>query len=170
MIREASKFGGNGWLTYDAVFRRNQEGSTTPWNASIHRVYIAGQKEKVIVPCAHCHEIDHSSLECAVLTVLPRPQRVAHDTTSLLERDRTSSAKGKRPTPYPRSRPLCYSWNAGNCKFPGKCGFAHACTFCYGPHPALACRNRGRCGVGTRSHPPSSQGHQKNQETATVHG
>ena len=29
--REASKFGGTGWLTYDAVFRRNYEGSTTPW-------------------------------------------------------------------------------------------------------------------------------------------
>ena len=64
------------------MFRRNQEGSTTPWNAidaSLHQVYIAGQKEKVIVPCAHCHETDNSSLECAVLTVLPRPQQVAHD-------------------------------------------------------------------------------------------
>ena len=46
IVREASKFGGNGWLTYDSVFRRNQEGLSTPWNvldASLHQVYIANQ-------------------------------------------------------------------------------------------------------------------------------
>ena len=26
IVREAGKFGGNGWLTYDSVFRRNHEG------------------------------------------------------------------------------------------------------------------------------------------------
>ena len=30
IVREAGKFGGNGWLTYDSVFRRNQEGLSTP--------------------------------------------------------------------------------------------------------------------------------------------
>ena len=33
IIREASKFGGMGWLTYDAIFRRNQEGLSSPWNS-----------------------------------------------------------------------------------------------------------------------------------------
>ena len=49
VVREASKFGGNGWLTYDAVFRRNHEGPSEPWNtldASLHQVYIANQQEK----------------------------------------------------------------------------------------------------------------------------
>jgi hypothetical protein len=41
IAREASKFGGTGWLTYDTVFRRNREGSSAPWNvidASLHQV------------------------------------------------------------------------------------------------------------------------------------
>ena len=49
IVREASKFGGNGWLTYDAVFRRNQVGLSTPWNyidASLHQVFIANQQGK----------------------------------------------------------------------------------------------------------------------------
>ena len=62
IVREASKFGGNGWLTYDAVFRRNQEGLSTPWNyidASLHQVFITNQQGKVVVPCKHCYEVDH---------------------------------------------------------------------------------------------------------------
>ena len=46
IVREAGKFWGNGWLTYDSVFRRNQEGLSAPWNvldASLHQVYIANQ-------------------------------------------------------------------------------------------------------------------------------
>ena len=45
IIREATKFGGLGWMAYDAVFRLNQEGSSSPWNVidpSLHIAYIAG--------------------------------------------------------------------------------------------------------------------------------
>ena len=63
VVWEASKFGGDGWLTYDAVFHRNQEGSLAPWNsldtAALHQVYIAGNASKVVTPCRHCHEVDH---------------------------------------------------------------------------------------------------------------
>ena len=72
VVREASKFGGTGWLTYDSVFRHNHEGLGTPWNyldASLHQEYIAGQREKVVVPCKHCHEIDHVAADCAVASV-----------------------------------------------------------------------------------------------------
>ena len=65
VTREASKFGGTGWLTYDLVFRRNHEGPGQRWNyldASLHQVYIASQRDKVAIPCKHCHEIDHSTL------------------------------------------------------------------------------------------------------------
>ena len=75
IIREASKFGGSGWLTYDAVFCRNQGGLSSPWNyfdASLHQVYIANQRDKVAIPCKHCHEIDHPASDCAVASVLPR--------------------------------------------------------------------------------------------------
>lgn len=30
IIREAHRHGGNGWLTYDAVFRRNHQGDSKP--------------------------------------------------------------------------------------------------------------------------------------------
>ena len=44
VVHEANKLGGNGWLTYDGVFRRNHEGPSEAWNtldASLHQVYIA---------------------------------------------------------------------------------------------------------------------------------
>ena len=137
VVREASKFGGTGWLTYDSVFRRNHEGLGTPWNyldASLHQVYIAGQREKVVVPCKHCHEIDHVAADCAVASVLPKSTAPASEyTPPTAER---AGSKGKRPTPYPRQRLICTSWNAGNCRFPGKCTYAHVCSACYGGHPA----------------------------------
>ncbi len=42
VIREAHKHGGNGWLTYDAVFHCNQEGQDNPWNIldlSLHSLH-----------------------------------------------------------------------------------------------------------------------------------
>lgn len=63
LIREAGKFGGTGWLTYDSVFRRNNEGKHARWNyldASLHQVYIATPGEKPLAPCRYCQEIDHS--------------------------------------------------------------------------------------------------------------
>lgn len=151
IIREASKFGGMGWLTYDAVFRRNQEGLSQPWNgldASLHQVFIANQRGRIAIPCEHCHEIDHPASKCAVSSLLPQGWgRPAHRSPSPTH-DR-SFTRGKRPTPYPRQRPICTSWNAGNCKFPGKCTYAHVCTYCYGGHPASSCREP--------AHPGSAQ-------------
>ena len=66
IIREASKFSGTGWLAYDSVFRRNQEGLAAPWDyldPSLHQVYIASQRSKVATPCKHSHEIDHAASE-----------------------------------------------------------------------------------------------------------
>lgn len=145
IAREASKFGGTGWLTYDAVFRRNREGSSAPWNvidASLHQVYVANQQEKVAVPCKHCQEVDHSDAECAVAAILPKPLSPPAGSLPSQRADRSTMGKGKRPAPYSRQRPVCTSWNAGNCRFPGKCAYAHVCANCYGSHPAVACRDR----------------------------
>lgn len=154
IIREASKFGGTGWLTYDAVFRRNQEGTPAPWSyldASLHQVYIASQREKTVVPCKHCHEIDHLPSECAIVSLLPKSAAPPLEPTP----ERPTS-KGKRPAPYSRQRPICASWNTGNCKFPGRCSYAHVCLACYGAHPAVACKER----------PPAA--YQQRQSTALV--
>ena len=32
LVREASKHGGHGWLTYDQVFHQNRAGTSQPWD------------------------------------------------------------------------------------------------------------------------------------------
>ena len=150
IVREAGKFGGNGWLTYDAVFRRNQVGVSTPWNfidASFHQVYIANQQGRVSVPCRHCLEVDHVSADCAVVAVLPKSRDGTADSPSTTKALERSWAKGKRIAPYNRQRPICSSWNNGSCKFPGICAYAHICSNCYGSHQATACRERPFTGI-----------------------
>ena len=74
VVREANRYGGNGWLTYDAVFRRNQQGETRPWNfldSSLHTAYIAGQGSGVRVPCKFCNEADHAPGDCALASLAP---------------------------------------------------------------------------------------------------
>ena len=116
IVREASKFGGNGWLTYDSVFRRNQEGLSTPWNASLHQVYIANQGVKVATPCKHCHEVDHVAADCAITAVLPQVTNTTSSVANTVPPTSTperGSSKGKRSFPYTRQRPICTSWNGG---------------------------------------------------------
>lgn len=55
IIREARKYGGNGWLTYDMVFRRNHEKKSVPWNyidPSLHTAYIGGRASLPSLPVA----------------------------------------------------------------------------------------------------------------------
>ena len=69
LIREAHKFGGEGWLTYDSVFRRNQQGRNDRWDfldLSLHMAYIANQGPPLAIPCRHCNEADHDPEECAL--------------------------------------------------------------------------------------------------------
>ena len=155
VVREASKFGGNGWLTYDAVFRRNHEGPSEPRNtldASLHQVYIANQQEKITTPCRHCQEVDHQEAECAVASLLPKTRHFTQEASANQLADRPSAPRGKRPSPLSRQRPICHSWNAGNCRFPGRCTYAHVCANCYGPHPRSVCRD------GALALPPPKRG------------
>ena len=133
IIREAHKHGGNGWLTYDAVFRRNQQGESKPWNVldpSLHTAYISGQRSAPRVPCKHCNESDHPPEDCALASLLPAtrtPQRDQEERLTPIPRS------GRRPplglvTPTPKR--LCISWNRGQCAFPGACSYKHACALC----------------------------------------
>ena len=97
------------------------------------------QRSKVATPCKHCHEIDHAASECAVAALHPRPVASGEDTTPPGDR---LSTKGKRPAPYPQQRPICASWNAGSCRYPGVCKYAHVCLTCYGSRPASSCKER----------------------------
>ena len=140
IIREATKFGGYGWLTYDAVFRRNQEGLSQPWNVidpSLHIAYIASQEHNPTPPCQHCNESDHPSSSCALAPLIPLTRGSPRDFPP--GKGRTTTSRGRRPSPYTQRPRLCHSWNKGRCSFPGVCAFTHVCATCEGGHPAKDC-------------------------------
>ena len=129
ITREASKFGVTGWLTYDAVFCWNQEGSTFLWNytdSSQHQVYIANRNECVAAPCANCHKIDHATSDCTVSVIRPKMWQTEQGFTA--SREGEQQWKGKQPALYSRSltpRLNSLSWNAGSCRFLKSCIYAH---------------------------------------------
>lgn len=46
IVREAQKYGGTGWITYNQVFRRNRTGQEARWDQldpSLHIAYIVIQ-------------------------------------------------------------------------------------------------------------------------------
>lgn len=133
LIREASNYGGPGWLMYDSVFCRNSEGTYSRWNyldTSLYQVYIAGQRDKVVASCRHSHKIDHAAADCVVASVLLKMLPLSVEPGSF--HSEKTSMNGKCPNPYSWQQPICTSWNAGNCRFPGKCSYARICSTCYG--------------------------------------
>ena len=113
IIREAHKHGGMGWLTYDAVFRRNQQGMDTPWNVidpSLHTAYIAGQNRQPITPCRHCHETDHGADDCALAPIIPATRPPQREKMAAIPPVFRSN---KRPAMNPaglRAKRVCISW------------------------------------------------------------
>ena len=126
-------------MTYDAVFRRNQEGSPSPWNVidpSLHIAYIAGQETPPLPPCRHCNETDHDSNGCAMAPFTARTKGTPHQQ----QKGKFPMQRGRRPYPYQsRTTRVCLSWNRGKCAFPGTCAFAHSCAVCEGSHQAKDC-------------------------------
>ena len=131
IIREAHKHGGQGWLTYDAVFRRNHQGASQPWNVldpSLHTAYVPSQGAPPRVPCKHCNETDHAPEDCALAPTVPavRPsQREAAPPTS--RPPKRPLLQGTAPPPQKR---VCISWNMGQCAVPGACTYRHHCATC----------------------------------------
>ena len=128
IIREARKYGGNGWLTYDMVFRHNHERKSDPWNyidPSLHTAYIGGQGLPPLTPCRYCNEVDHRSEDCAIAPTLTPTK-----TPTFREPDRSQSFRSTKCPPsssqgasgLPQKR-ICISWNKGRCLFPGACSY-----------------------------------------------
>ena len=137
VVREAQKFGGTGWITYDQVFRRNRPGP----GPSLHIAYIASQADAPISPCAICSELDHTTEDCALSAVTPATRKAS--AVPLVARDMAHggpSCPKCQPQPRaPASKRICQSWNRGKCAFPGACNFQHICATCRGQHPAHDC-------------------------------
>ena len=141
LVREAQKFGGTGWITYDQVFRRNRPGQEARWDQLDPSLHIASQADAPITPCAICSEVNHTTEDCALSAVTPATRKAL--AVPLVARDmaRGGPSRPKRqPQPRaPASKRICLSWNRGKCTFPGACNFQHICATCRGQHPAHNC-------------------------------
>ena len=143
LVREAQKYGGMEWITYDQVFRRNKPGPDARWDQldpSLHIAYITAQAEPLATLCSICSEVDHSAEHCALSSLAPATKK------ALPWRDMTRGTPQKvrrlaptRPQPPPTSKRICLSWNRGKCAFPGVCNYQHVCVTCRGQHPAQEC-------------------------------
>ena len=155
MVREGHKHRGTGWLKYDAIFRKNNPGPFARWDhldPSLLTI-VANQGYTPRLPCYHCQELDHTANECALA---PLEQSKLG---SAPMKGMGPLRKGKRPAPYdtvpysprystiqdhpqgssntfshfrqgPGPRPICISWNRGQCAVPSGCSYAHVCPTC----------------------------------------
>ena len=120
LTREAQKYGGTGWLTYDQVFRRNRTGVSASWDVldpSLHIAYISARGDTApVTPCSICSEVDHQAQDCALASLAPPTKRPAPAT---LPNDLNRSRQGKRPIRPSPQRRICLSWNRGKCLYEG---------------------------------------------------
>ena len=151
MVREGHKHGGTGWLKYDCIFRKNNPGPKARWDhldPSLLTI-VTNQGYPPRLPCHHCQEPDHAAHECALATL----EQTKAGPVSI--KGAGFSRRGKRPVPYevasfntrpqeypptsqspayPRfplgQRPICISWNRGQCAMPNGCSYAHVCPSC----------------------------------------
>ena len=152
IVREARRCGGRGWLAYDTMFRQQAAGdSKADWsklNNSLYAGTFMTQSGKG-KSCLLCLESDHSEEECALAR--PKPP---HDA-----RSSGGSAPGGRPTNYSggggrayrgREKPVCFSYNRGECTHP-YCHYNHVCLKCGSrSHPVVRCQASGNDSEGRR--------------------
>ena len=139
ILREARRCGGNGWQTYDTMFRQqvanNPAADWSKLNSSLYAVnFLADQNGKGNT-CQHCLETDHMSSECALA-----PSKVERSSSREVTRDdsRANKSRWERGERRGRSNRICFSWNDGRCAVP-YCEYRHVCTKCSGEHKALHC-------------------------------
>ena len=115
---------GRGWLTYDTVFRQNNQGPGARWDAldpSLYAAYVGGQGVPAVVICRYCTGADHPAESCALAPFFPSAKASLPPCFS--------SAGGPGRT----SGLLCKSWNLGKCRFPSSCYYRHVCLTCGTP-------------------------------------
>ena len=144
LVRDASKHGGRGWLTYDQVFCRNRAGTNQRWDnldPSLHISYIVSHNSPVAKSCGNCNEVDHVTEECALTPLIPAPKSntIQH---AFNARDTGESRFSRRLAPSRPIQPakrICLSWNRGRCMFLGFCNYQRICASCREPHPQKYC-------------------------------
>ena len=130
IVREASRFGGDGWKTYNYVFRSqaavDQHMDWADLNPSMMMAFMATRPFAQARPLCHlCQEADHFASNCALAPLAPPSKSPA-------------AKQPHRSTPSPDTQ-LCISWNQGACMLPGSCRYKHVCATCGDPHRARDC-------------------------------
>ena len=130
IVREASRFGGDGWKTYDYVFRSqaavDQHMDWADLNPSMMMAFMATRPStQARLLCHLCQEADHFASNCALAPLAPPSKSPA-------------AKQPRRSTPSPDTQ-LCISWNQGACMLPGSCRYKHVYATCSDPHRARDC-------------------------------
>ncbi len=132
IIREATRFGGDGWRTYDYVFRSQAAAdASTDWtttNPSLMLAYMQSGNQPAKPPCPLCHKSDHSSSSCALAPLSSPSQHWP-----------PRKSPSTLPSRLPDGSQLCISWNQGNCIAVGRCRYRHVCGSCGEGHIARDC-------------------------------
>lgn len=134
LIREALRHGGNGWLEYDRVFRRQMAiNPLLPWNTiepGLQAATILGQRSTGGIFCTICREADHNANQCALAPLQQqlRPPFLGNQ-----------APVSQRPPRRPESLlHICVAWNKGVCRHPS-CNYRHVCATCQLSHKARDC-------------------------------
>ena len=132
IVSQAQRHGGQGWLEYDRLFRRQSAlDPSLPWNMiqpGLQATTILGQHPGMGHFCTLCRGFDHQASQCAMSFTQPQ--------------NRTDRTVESRPQRRPdRSQNVCKSWNEGGCIFPGSCTYRHVCATCHQTHRARDCKD-----------------------------
>lgn len=132
IIQAHLQFIGEGWHIYDHAFRiqaASRRTCTTEWqgvDTSLYTSSVACQPCWSSV-CQFCCSSGHRSSTC--------PWEVNDPASLDIGPPCLNATTTLGATPY--SRPICNSWNAGSCRYPGSCHYRHVCSSCAAPGHCL---------------------------------
>lgn len=130
LVRDATRYGGDGWRTYDYIFRSQAAADLSrSWAVPDTALVLAYMVRPGSAPgppaCSHCFDDDHSSQSCA-LAPFSTPVPTCLPVTA------PPPSSAPKPQQKPTSQNICISWNQGACAMPGTCRYRHVCASC--PH------------------------------------
>ena len=142
ILNAAHSYEGATWVAYDRQFRRELLArNDLNWSVPNSRLYNEAftGRARNMPRCQHCLSEDHGSTGCPQH---PSPMLVGWFHPPVTP-PQSPGLGGATPTPPPTSTKsagaeVCRNFNAGRCRY-SRCRFAHLCSDCGGPHPALSC-------------------------------